>query len=175
MTEVMLDVFRSLAAAGFTEVFCVTGRFDAAHVRAAAEAVRRAREEGVLQVWLVLHAPLAGRLSLSGDAGVAVADWPTPAASFPDLHAGDSETSVMLSIAPDRVDGKRLAGLKATDLPPAAVDRWRRGGAEARMVTPDGYPGAPGDASAAKGTRFVVATSDAYAAAIMAARSPAAE
>lgn len=175
MTEVMLDVFRSLAAAGFAEVFCVTGHFDAAHVRAAAAAVRRAREEGVLEAWLILPAPLAGRLSLSGEAGVAIADWPGSTTEFPDLHAGDWETSVMLSIAPDRVEGDSVADLKATDLSPAAVDRWRRGGAEARAVTPDGYLGAPGDASAAKGASFVVATSDAYAAAILAARSRAAE
>src|SRR5687768_14194268 len=40
MTELMKDVFRSLTAAGFKQVYCITGHYDAAHSRAIVEAVR---------------------------------------------------------------------------------------------------------------------------------------
>jgi hypothetical protein len=59
MIDLMLDVFRSLHRAGFREVYCLTGHFDAAHGTAIAQAVRRANDEGVVRARFVVPAPLA--------------------------------------------------------------------------------------------------------------------
>src|SRR3569833_2472774 len=102
MTELMTDVFRSLAKAGFRSVFCITGHYDAAHSRAIVDAVRRANRVSDIKAHYVVPRPLADRVGLkAGDAGFILVDFPAETVpSHPDLHAGEAETSMLLSIAP---------------------------------------------------------------------------
>jgi creatinine amidohydrolase len=168
MTELMLDVFRSLSKAGFKEVFCITGHYDAAHSRAIIDAVRRANGAPGIKVHYVVPKPLAERAGLkAGDAGFILVDFPaeTPPA-HPDLHAGDAETSMVLSIAPDLVRTEIASSLKPTDLSPADVATWRTGYEQARKITPLGYLGDPAKARAASGTRRLEEQATAYADAI---------
>jgi creatinine amidohydrolase len=171
MIELMLDVFRSLHRAGFREVYCITGHFDAAHGTAIAQAVRRANDEGIVRARFVVPAFLGERLGLArDDPRFILATWPrSEPREFADLHAGEAETSAMLHIAPDRVDRQLTQTLKPTNLSPTQVTEWRRGGASARAITPDGYLGAPALASAEKGHRQLEAEAEAYAEAIRAA------
>ena len=77
MIELMLDVFRSLHRAGFREVYCITGHFDAAHGTAIAQAVRRANDDGVMRARFVVPAPLGQRLGLAqDDPRFILAAWP---------------------------------------------------------------------------------------------------
>lgn len=172
MAELMLDVFRSLRRAGYREVYCITGHFDAAHGTTLAQAVRRANDEGIIRARFVVPAPLGERLGLSRtDPSYVFAIWPAaPPAPFADLHAGDAETSAMLHVAPDRVKRDVLATLPATDLAPAQVTEWRRGGTAARAATPHGYLGAPARATAERGKTQIDAEARAYADAIRSAR-----
>jgi creatinine amidohydrolase len=153
MVELMTDVFRSLARAGFKEIFCITGHYDAAHGRALIEAVRRANQTGIIQAYFVVPKPLGTRLGLKqGEAGFLLIEPSTgPAPAHPDLHAGEGETSAVLAIAPDLVHKDIASKLAATDLTAKDVDEWRKGQERAKEITPQGYLGAPARADAASG------------------------
>jgi creatinine amidohydrolase len=168
MTELMTDVFRSLAKAGFNKVFCITGHYDAAHSRAIIDAVRRANRSRAISVKYVVPKPLAGRAGLEeGDAGFLVVDFPPETApAHPDIHAGEVETSMLLSVAPDTVRTHIMPSLKSTDLMPEDLATWRKGYEHARRITPQGYLGDPAKARAASGAARMEQQATAYADAI---------
>ena len=129
MTELMTDVFRSLARAGFKEIFCITGHYDAAHGRALIEGVRRANQAGIIKAHFVVPKPLGIRLGLQpGETGFLLIE-PSggPAPTHPDLHAGEGETSAILAVAPDLVHKDIAAKLPSTDLTMKDVEEWRKG------------------------------------------------
>ncbi|HVJ03460.1 MAG TPA: creatininase family protein, partial [Sphingomonas sp.] len=164
MVELMLDVFRSLSRAGLRDVYCVTGHFDAAHGKAVADAVERANAERIIRAHFVVPDPLGQRLGLKPSDAILFADWPAgPSARFADLHAGEGETSALLDVDPRLVRQRLAKTLPPTALTPDAVARWRRGGEEARALTPDGYLGDPARASQAAGRKQLAATAQAYA------------
>jgi creatinine amidohydrolase len=168
MVELMSDVFRSLGKAGIRRVYLVTGHYDAAHDRAIAEAVRRARREGWVQTSFVVPAGLADRIGLPDEPGILrVQVPPDPRVRQPDLHGGRRETSMMLEAAPGAVAGPRLRSLPPVSLSPEEVAAWRKGYAQARRLTPDGYLGAPAEASRAEGRRALRQEADLYAGAIL--------
>ncbi|MES2057431.1 MAG: creatininase family protein [Pseudomonadota bacterium] len=167
MTELMLDVFRSMAKAGIKRIYCVTGHFDAAHAGTIAAAVKRANDEKIIEARFVVPAPLGKRLELvSGQSGALFAAWPAPPAGEPDLHAGEMETSAMLDLAPELVKQDIARALPPTDLTPDQLAGWRKGGDTARSITPSGYLGRPADATAAKGRARLALEGEAYADAI---------
>jgi creatinine amidohydrolase len=154
MVEVMTDVFRSLARAGFKEIFCITGHYDAAHGRAVIEAVRRANQAGIIKAYFVVPKPLGTRLGLEqGEAGFLLIDPSStgPVPAHPDLHAGEGETSAILAVAPDLVHKDVASKLPSTDLTAKDVEEWRKGQERAKQITPQGYLGAPARADAAVG------------------------
>jgi creatinine amidohydrolase len=167
MTELMIDVFHSLAKAGFHQVFCITGHYDAAHGGAIAEAIRRVNREAGLKANFVVPKSLADRLGLKAEPGFVVVDIPAGAAtSRPDLHAGEAETSMILGIAPDVVRKEVMASLHATDLTSQDVQVWRKGYENAARVTPLGYLGDPASADAASGAKRLEQQAAAFADAI---------
>jgi creatinine amidohydrolase len=168
MTELMTDVFRSLAKAGFGKVFCITGHYDAAHSRAIVDAVRRANGASNMKVHYVVPRPLADRVGLKvGEPGFILVDFPVETApAHPDLHAGEAETSMLLSIAPGLVRKEIVPSLKPTDLTSADVATWRQGYDHAKEVTPLGYLGDPARARAANGAVRTEQQAAAYADAI---------
>lgn len=71
-----------------------------------------------------------------------------------DLHAGDTETSIMLALAPERVDLARLdEAVGATGGLDELLEPMRRGGV--RAVSPNGVLGDARAASAEKGTMLL--------------------
>lgn len=170
MTELMLDVFTGLAKAGFKDVYCITGHFDAAHGKAIAEAVRRADETGLIKAHFVVPRRLGERLGFDQkDRRFVLVEWPKGAATpFADLHAGADETSAMLEIAPSTVKKRLAKNLADRALSSDQITDWRKGGATARALTPDGYLGAPSRSSLKEGRRQLREQSQAYAAAILA-------
>jgi creatinine amidohydrolase len=170
MTELMKDVFRSLTAAGFQRIYCITGHYDAAHSRAIIEAVRASNNGNDIKIHFVVPRPLADRVGIeSGDPGFLVANVPAgnPPA-HPDLHAGEAETSMLLSVAPDVVRKGLMASLEPTDLTPKDVETWRKGYADAKRVTPLGYLGDPASADAGSGATRLEQQAAAFAEAIAA-------
>jgi creatinine amidohydrolase len=153
MVELMTDVFSSLARAGFKEIYCITGHYDAAHGRAVIEAVRRANQTKIIKAHFVVPKPLGQRLGVrDGEAGFLLVEPSTgPAPAHPDLHAGEGETSAVLAIAPDLVRKDIASKLAPTDLTTKDVEEWRKGQDRAKEITPQGYLGAPAGADADRG------------------------
>jgi creatinine amidohydrolase len=172
MVELMTDVFTSMARAGFKEIYCITGHYDAAHGRAIIEAVRRANRAGKIKANFVVPKPLGLRLGLKAEeAGFILVEPPSaPAPAHPDLHAGDGETSMVLAITPELVRKELIADLKATDLSAKDVEEWRKGYERAKEITPLGYLGAPANADAGRGATRVEREANAFAEGIIAAR-----
>ena len=80
------------------------------------------------------------------------------------LHAGEAETSMMLQLEPDLVDGSDLASHRTQAdlsflLAGEGSFRWR----DLAAVTPNGVLGDPSSANAAKGELLLEAASDAIA------------
>jgi creatinine amidohydrolase len=173
MVELMTDVFRSLARAGFKEIFCITGHYDAAHGRALIEAVRRANQAGIIKAYFVVPKPLGTRLGVrEAEAGFLLIEPSTgPAPAHPDLHAGEGETSAVLAIAPDLVHKDIASKLPSTDLTAKDVEEWRKGQERAKQITPQGYLGAPARADADSGAARIEMDGRRIAEAIVSTRS----
>jgi creatinine amidohydrolase len=170
MTELMTDVFRSLAKAGFRRVYCITGHYDAAHGRAIIAAVRRANRAPDIRVHYVVPKPLGERVGLKvPDPGFILVDIPGEVApAHPDIHAGEAETSMLLSIAPEFVHTEIIPSLEPTDLTLADLATWRKGYEQARKIKPLGYLGDPASARAESGAARIERHAAAFAAAIVA-------
>ncbi|WP_158266457.1 creatininase family protein [Allosphingosinicella deserti] len=171
MSALLQDVFQSVGRSGFRDLFLITGHYDAAHNRAISDAVRKARLTQGPNVTFVVPAALGTRIGLTrGEPGFAFADLPAADPNAPpDLHAGKTETSMMLAGAPATVRTGKIARLPPTRLDAAELAVWRRGQEHARALTPGGYLGAPAQASAALGETVLADEAAAYARAISAA------
>jgi creatinine amidohydrolase len=166
MRALMGDVFQSLRKAGFQQIVVITGHYDAAHSRTILEAVEAANAQGIKVTYLVPQT-IAARIGVVGPrTGAIPVDLGSKPGPVADLHAGDAETSAMLSVAPSTVRTLRLRSLPPTNLSEAQVAEWRRGQEHARRLTPDGYVGDPARATAAKGRRLTHRTATAYTNAI---------
>lgn len=167
MRALMEDVFQSLRKAGFQQIVVITGHYDAAHSRTILDAVEAANARGTKVTYLVPQT-IAARIGVVGPrTGAVPVDLGSQPGPVADLHAGDAETSAMLSGARSAVRTSRLRSLPATVLSEAQVAEWRRGQEHARRLTPDGYVGDPARATAAKGRRQTRRTAAAYAKAIV--------
>lgn len=168
MTMVLGDVVASLQTAGFKHIFLITGHYDAEHNRAIAAAVAAGNTDPSRRVTFVVPSGLAERLGfVDGREGIAVAAFPPgPGGPTIDLHAGEVETSMMLSLAPSLVRQSIARKAPATDLTEQSVREWRKGGETARRITPEGYLGAPARATRSKGRLRLREETAAYAAAI---------
>src|SRR5256885_5819548 len=82
------------------------------------------------------------RLNLTAQSsGIAVAEkMPRPpAGQYFDVHAGAGETSMLWSTVPDVVAVDEIPKLKPNLIDAAALAEWRKGGENARPVTPASY------------------------------------
>ena len=161
MSELMLDVFKSLKKDGLTKVFCISGHGDIAHNRAIYEGVRRGRADAALaglDIRFVADPFLVQRLALekSNEAFALTPEGPAPPASpYFDVHAGTGETSMLWAAAPSLVATEMLPTLKPNLIDAVALAEWRKGGESARKITPGGYTGDPSKASAELGARLL--------------------
>lgn len=168
MTELMVDIFTSIVRDGFKQTFCVTGHGDALHNRTILEAIQRGRKETGTDISFLAEDGLLKRL------GVGLTEpHVTPFASehstatFPDIHAGQWETSIMLSICPSLVHRDKLATIPAVEFSPADLQEWRTAPEIARRKTPQGHVGDPAQASPQAGEAEIEASAAAMVEAIV--------
>ncbi len=100
-------------------------------------------------------APVAGAMARLGREGHPVVAWSPPWRG--DLHAGRTETSLMLAIAPDRVDLERAEG---GDLRPIEALLPDLGNHGVRAVSANGVLGDPAGASAEEGHQLLAEAID---------------
>ncbi|MBI3435128.1 MAG: creatininase family protein [Proteobacteria bacterium] len=146
------DVIDTLVDNNFNDVLLVSHHGDLAHNKmllACVEAQQRRGREGVRWLYAPVRWRLFARLGHTGKEPVWV-PWEAPAdietfktTGILGVHADEYETAAMVRFQPDTVDFEMLRGLPPTNLTMQDLERWRKGGAQAKAVTPDGYFGAP--------------------------------
>ena len=152
MIELMADIFASIARDGFKQTFCISGHGDALHNRTIVDAVRRGAKETGTDISFLAEEALFKRLGVNlSDPAVTSFPTPAPTAPFPDLHAGQWETSAMLSICPSLVRQDKLPAIPAVQFSPADLQDWRSAPEIARRKTPEGHVGDPARADARTG------------------------
>lgn len=145
----LVDVLDTLVQDGFERIFVINHHGDFDHNAMVRDALRdqhrrgrgrirwlegarmieRLGDDGSESIWAVYeHRPELEALRTTGVLGV---------------HAHEIETALMTRYFPELVDFDALGTLEATDLDEDDLRRWRKGGEEARAVTPQGYFGAP--------------------------------
>jgi creatinine amidohydrolase len=152
MIELMADIFASIVRDGFKQTFCISGHGDALHNRTIVDAVRRGTRETGTDISFLAEESLFKRLGVDlGAPCITAFASPAPTATFPDIHAGQWETSAMLSICPSLVRQDKLPAVRAVEFSPADLQDWRSAPEIARRKTPEGHVGNPALASAATG------------------------
>lgn len=146
------DVIDTLVDNGLKDVLLVSHQGDLAHnkmVLAAIEDQQVRGNKGVRWLYAPARWRMFARLGLTGTEPCWV-PWEPPAEleSFKTtgvlgVHADEFETAAMVRFQPETVDFDVLRGLPPTNLTAQDLERWRKGGEDAKAVTPDGYFGAP--------------------------------
>ena len=172
MIELMADIFASIVRDGFKQTFCVTGHGDALHNKTILEAIQRGRNETRTDISFLAEDSLLKRLGVSlSEAHVTPFTSAPSTAAFPDIHAGQWETSIMLSICPALVHQDKLPSVPPVQFTFADLQEWRSAPEIARRKTPMGHVGEPALANPQAGQTELEASAAAMADAIIARRN----
>jgi creatinine amidohydrolase len=157
MIELMKDVFATLAGDGFRRVFCLSGHGDAQHNRTIYDGIVAGCTAETLEGHFVLAPAMRDRLELPPEDPrlVSYEKAASAAPRFLDIHAGESETSVLLAECVEACRCGIIPGLRPTNLTAEDLNLWRRGGRHALQVTPMGYFGDPAAATAERGRELL--------------------
>lgn len=146
------DVIGSLVGFGFGEVLIISHHGDLAHnemIRDVLLGLHGAGIAGARWLYTPFRWRMFARLGMTGQEPIWAPWTPTPGLEAFRLtgvfgvHADEYETAAMVRYFPHTVDFEALRDLPPTALTAADLPRWRKGGAEARALTPDSYFGAP--------------------------------
>jgi creatinine amidohydrolase len=155
VTSVLRDVLASLKRWGFSQVFFINHHLDGDHMQAVDKAIRKARMEIGIEAYWILDQFVAKPLGLKGDEthlllhrSLMGLGTPSP---YLNIHAEAYETSFMWLYLPELVDLEVLRKLEPTQLTMKDLLVWRKGGVEARKITPQGYFGDPTAANPERG------------------------
>jgi len=128
---------------------------DGGHTKALEKAIQKARMEIGVEAYWIMDQFFVKPLGFKGDEPYLLIHQnllplgrPSPHLN---IHAEGYETSFIWYYLPELVDLEVLKTLKPTDLTLEDLLVWRRGGMEAREVTPLGYFGDPTTASPERG------------------------
>ncbi len=146
------DVVRSLLEFGFAQVALISHHGDYVHnvmIRDRLLAFHAEGATGVRWLYTPFRWRMFARLGMTGEEAIWVPWQPVPALEAFRLtgvfgvHADEYETAAIARYFPETIDWEVLRDLAPTALTAADLPRWRKGGADARELTPDGYFGAP--------------------------------
>ena len=145
MVLVLCDLLRCLKSWGFENIFLFNFHGDLKHNLAIVETAKKAYEEFDGGVYFVAPDLFLKRAGFSGEEPYLIAQpaKPEPPPEYFDLHAGGSETSLMLKDFPELVDADLAGNLKSSFTTLDGLKIWRQGGEKAREITPFGYCGNP--------------------------------
>lgn len=153
-TSAMLleDVIDSLIANGFSDVLLISHHGELSHNEMIRDVLLKFHGKGQYRVrWLYtpIRWRMFARLGMDGTEPIWLPWEPTPAledfrvTGVFGVHADEYETAAIVRYFPETVDYERLRGLPPTALTAEDLPRWRKGGDDARALTPDGYFGDP--------------------------------
>jgi creatinine amidohydrolase len=147
MKAVLYDTLAALKNWGVEQAFTVNWHAEYLHNLAILEAVREATQVTGIQAHCIFTGAEARSLKLSGHEEYLLLRKTTPPPGMPskylDLHAGSSETGIMLNYFPTQVKKELAASLEPTAITIDDLKRVRQDGMAARRLIPSGYFGAP--------------------------------
>jgi creatinine amidohydrolase len=158
--ELMVDLIKNLKKDSFTKLFCLSGHGDALHNKTMLAAIRRAAQETPIDAWFVCTPPFINRLKADpafdpNDPIVLPAREAGKATDYPDIHAGEIESSSMWGAFPDLVRKDVIRTLTSTKFSLEDLIEWRKGREHAARKTPQGYLGDPAASDPALGQRLL--------------------
>ncbi len=148
MKAVLGDTLACFKRWGFSYVFVVNNHGDGEHNLTILEAVKEARIDTGIKVYFLLSGVDAKvRFRLTGKEHYILIQ-PSPQTQEPppryfDIHAGATETGVMLHYFPDQVNKELAKTLKPTNLILQDLMAWDQGWEDAKKIAPVGYFGDP--------------------------------
>ncbi|HVP78723.1 MAG TPA: creatininase family protein [Thermodesulfobacteriota bacterium] len=158
---VLTDAMANLKKWGFDRVFVLNHHMDGSHVQALDKAIRKAREEIGIQAHWIVDQFMAKRLGFKGDEPHLLLhktlmdmEMTSP---YLNIHAEAYETSLIWHYLPELINIEIWRELKPTNLTFKDLEIWRKGGMDARKVTPKGYFGDPTTARPEKGRKEIEA------------------
>lgn len=170
VTELMIDILKSLKKDGFSNLFCLSGHGDALHNRTILEAVKRGSKAAPINGYMVVTPSFVERLGFDpADPHLAVTEPSGEAkGKYADVHAGDWETSLIWGLYPELVRTEIVPTLKPTNFSPADLEEWRKGQEHTLRKTPHGYLGDPAASKPERGVDLMERQARLIAAAIAA-------
>lgn len=166
LKAILYDILASFKRWGVNHVFTINWHDDHRHCSTLLKAIDEARVGTGIRAYSILSDMLAKHLGLSGkEEHVLVYQLPPEKGTAPifDIHAGASETAIMVKYFPEEVDISTARKLKATNLTTEEFALWRQGWSDTRKVTPLGYLGNPAYFHLDDGKQFVEALSQSAA------------
>ncbi len=147
MVSILLEIIQSLKSWGFDKIFLLNIHGDLNHVRSIIEVAKKSYEALGEGIYYILPEFFIRMTGLTGEEPYIIPQpvQPEPKTEFFDLHAGGSETSLMIKNFPELVNielAKRLESSKTTI---EGLNIWRKGGQKAKEITPLGYCGNPSE------------------------------
>jgi creatinine amidohydrolase len=158
---VLRDAMSSLKRWGFDQVFFINHHLDGSHMQAVDKAIQEARKEVGIKAYWIMDPFVAKRLRYKGDEDHLLLHRSLLPAGPPplylDIHAEGYETSVIWYYLPELINIEVWKELKPTNLTFKDLEVWRKGGMDARKVTPNGYFGDPTTANPKRGREEIEA------------------
>ena len=156
MVLVLCDLLECLKSWGFENIFLFNFHGDFKHILSIINAAKKAYEERGTGVYFIISDFFIKRAGLSGEEPYIITQptKPEPPAEYLDIHAGGSETSLMIKDFPELVDIDLARSLKSSLTTLDGLKIWRQGGEKAREVTPLGYCGNPSEIDLEKANAF---------------------
>jgi creatinine amidohydrolase len=148
----LTDVIESLFENEFQDVLLVSHHGDRIHnemIRDVLTALHGAGRTRARWLYTPFRWRMFERIGQTGKEPIWVPWEPTPQledfklTGILGVHADEFETAAMVRYFPETVDYDALRHLEPTRLTLQDLQDWRKGGDEARRLTPDGYFGAP--------------------------------
>ncbi len=146
LKALLLDTMTSLKNWGVNHIFILNWHGEGKHNLVILDAVKEAQSLLSLKAYYFLTDTQASSYKLSGKEDYVLIEKTSPANNSPqywDIHAGSSETAVMLNYFPQQVNVEMAKTLQSTRTTFEDLKVLRRGGDEARKMIPLGYIGDP--------------------------------
>jgi creatinine amidohydrolase len=159
VVSVLWDAMSSLKRWGFHRIFIINHHMDGSHMKAIDKAIRKVRKEMDIEVFWLMDQFFARRLGFNRDEAHLLFHKSLmpyePLPLYPDIHAETYETSFMWYYFPRLVNLEIWETLRPTHLTFEDLHVWRRGGMDARKLTPQGYFGDPTRANPENGKKKI--------------------
>ncbi len=156
MISLLCDLLGSLKSWGFEKIFLFNFHGDFKHSLTIIDAVKKAYVELGIGAYLIVPDFFIRRARLSGAEPYLIIQPTQPGtpSEYLDLHAGGSETSLMIKNFPELVDVDLARNLESSFTTFEDLKIWQQGGEKAKEITPSGYCGNPSEIDLEAATAF---------------------